>query len=73
MLFRSLRANTTDSEISAVNFSGAGLNGYIDILSNGFKLRGSATDLNSNTNTLIYAAFAESPLVGTNNVPTTAR
>ena len=44
-----------------------------DILSNGFKSRRSAGDWNSNGDTFIYMAFAEAPLVGTNNVPCTAR
>lgn len=44
-----------------------------DILSNGFKLRGSGTDGNGSGSTYIYMAFAETPLVGTNNIPTTAR
>ena len=34
---------------------------YIDILSNGFKLRSSYTDINASGSTYIYAAFAESP------------
>ena len=44
-----------------------------DILSNGFKLRGTGTDGNGNNDTYIYMAFAEEPLVGTNNIPATAR
>ena len=35
---------------------------YIDFLSNGFKLRGSETSVNSSNNTFIYACFAEHPL-----------
>ena len=42
-----------------------------DILSNGFKLRGSGTDGNGSGDTYIYMAFAEEPLVGDN--PATAR
>jgi len=43
----------------------------LDFLSNGFKLRNSG---NPNLSaTYIYMAFAEQPLVGTNNVPCTAR
>ena len=42
-----------------------------DILSNGFKLRGSGTDGNGSGSTYIYMAFAEEPLVGDN--PATAR
>ena len=43
-----------------------------DILSNGFKLRGSGTDGNGSNDTYIYMAFGQS-LVGSNNVPCTAR
>ncbi|MFY7886066.1 MAG: DUF7483 domain-containing protein [Dolichospermum sp.] len=43
----------------------------IDLLSNGFKLR--ETSGANSANTFIYMAFAEQPLVGTNNVPATAR
>ena len=39
-----------------------------DFLSNGLKLRAGY-----GANTYIYMAFAENPLVGTNNIPTTAR
>ena len=43
----------------------------IDILSNGFKARATDADLNASGATYIYMAFAENPLVGTNNVPAT--
>ncbi len=46
----------------------------VDFLSNGIKIRENNGDLNSSTsNDYLYMAFAEAPLVGTNNVPTTAR
>ena len=49
----------------------------LDILSNGMKMRTSgshtANNNNSSSNTYIYMAFAEAPLVGSNNVPCTAR
>ena len=45
----------------------------LDILSNGFKIRKSSTTNNASGATYIYLAFAENPLVGTNNVPATAR
>ena len=48
-------------------------NQSIDFLSNGFKLRAGYADTNASGGTYIYMAFAEAPLVGTNNVPTTAR
>ena len=45
----------------------------VDILSNGFKLRVSSTDVNASAKTYIFMAFAEAPLVGSNNVPANAR
>ena len=45
----------------------------IDILSNSFKARLSGANVNGSGSTYIYMAFAGAPLVGTNNVPCTAR
>ena len=45
----------------------------LDILSNGFKLRGSGNDLNGSGETYIYMAFAENPFVTSTGVPATAR
>ena len=45
----------------------------IDILSNGVKIRNTDTAYNNNNSTYIYMAFAEAPLVGSNNVPCNAR
>jgi len=45
----------------------------IDLLSNGFKLRNTVTDVNPSGETVIYAAFAEFPIVSSNDVPTVAR
>jgi hypothetical protein len=45
----------------------------VDILSNGFKIRGTASDDNANSNTYIYAAFADQPMGGSNASPATAR
>ena len=44
-----------------------------DFLSNGFKVRTTGPENNASGGTFIYMAFAEQPLVGTNNVPATAR
>ena len=46
----------------------------MDLLSNGFKLRGAEGDSNYNTETVIYIAFAEEPLVANvgESIPTTA-
>ena len=49
----SLRANDLTAENST--------NCDIDILSNGFKIRGTGTDQNDSGNVYIYAAFAENP------------
>jgi len=44
-----------------------------DILSNGFKNRNTHSRANANGGTYIYMAFASSPFVGSDGVPTTAR
>ena len=61
-----LRADTNQTE-------GTGANYYVDFLSNGFKIRNADNATNNSGATYIYMAFAEAPLVGTNNVPCTAR
>jgi hypothetical protein len=50
-----LEADTADDEVSASTIN-------IDVLSNGFKLRGAGSTINANNSTYIYASFAESPL-----------
>ena len=45
----------------------------VDLLSNGFKFRTTEQETNQSGQTFIYMAFAEAPLVGSNNVPCTAR
>jgi hypothetical protein len=64
---KNLAANSTNSE------STWGTEYDIDILSNGFKMRDASGQTNGNGFGFIYMAFAEHPLVGTNNIPTTAR
>ena len=44
----------------------------VDILSNGFKLKTNAGNQNA-ASSYYYAAFAKAPLVGSNNIPCTAR
>jgi len=44
-----------------------------DFVSNGFKIKTTSGAINASGQTYIYMAFAEAPLVGTNNVPCTAR
>ena len=57
-----LRANLTSVEESS---------GYVDFLSNGFKMRN--TNSSQNNGTYIYLAFAEHPFVSSKGVPATAR
>ena len=63
---KQLHPNTNGTESS-------GNGTTLDILSNGFKTRTTDSDENGSGSTYIYMAFAEAPLVGTNNVPCTAR
>jgi hypothetical protein len=57
--YRFLTANSSGAETVATG--GTYTDMYIDILSSGFKVRTNYQSHNSNTNTYIYAAFAESP------------
>ena len=66
-----LKANTSGAEVDR-SIRGGGITQY-DMLSNGIKLRGSNPETNFSGHSYIYMAFAESPLVGTNNTPATAR
>ena len=45
----------------------------IDFLSNGFKIRDNSTSFNDNNSSMFYMAFAENPLVATNDVVGLAR
>ena len=46
---------------------------FCDFVSNGFKIRVSNSSFNENNSTFLYMCFAEAPLVGSNNVPCTAK
>jgi len=59
-----LDANQTNADATGV---------LTDFLSNGFKQRSTNNISNDSGQNYIYMAFAEQPLVGTNNIPTTAR
>ncbi len=61
-----LLANTTDAEVVASSQDK-------DFLSNGFKIRNSDSGYNTSGATYFYIAFAESPFVNANGVPTNAR
>lgn len=64
-----LLPNLTDAESTSTSISGA----YLDVTSNGFKLRGTSGDINDNAATYIFAAFAEHPFGGNNVSPSPAR
>jgi len=53
------------------NTGGSWLKG--DAVSNGFKIRISDSSSNGSNSPYIYMAFAENPIVGSNNIPATAR
>jgi len=56
--------NTSDAEVT---------NNITDLLSNGFKMRNTQSNTNSNGGSYIYMAFAENPFVTSTGVPATAR
>ena len=60
-----LRPNTTNAESQPYTEA-------FDFLSNGFKVRASASDINRSSG-ILFMAFAESPLVTSSGIPTTAR
>lgn len=63
--FKFLKPNTSEAENTGVN--------RCDFTSNGFKWRDTNTKFNQSGETYIYMAFAESPFVSSDGVPTTAR
>ena len=69
-------AGTASAKVLAASGNGAEESGQsynqFDILSNGYKVRGDDTRSNGSGRTYIYMAFGQS-LVGSNNVPCTAR
>jgi len=65
--------NVANYQLYANSNTSYGNNNLIDMVSNGFKCRTTHADVNSNNSVYIYMAFAKAPLVGTNNIPATAR
>ena len=61
-----LYANDTDGEDTDTGDS-------VDLLSNGFKVRGGSSSSNADGATFVYMAFAEHPFVSSKGVPCTAR
>ena len=54
--------NPMKNRLETDSNSGEATSGWdVDILPNGFKIRDDSGEVNSNTHTYIYAAFAETP------------
>ena len=73
---RNVTNGYNNSRLEANNANAESVNNtwtLVDLLSNGFKQRYTDNIMNASGSTYIYMAFAENPLVGTNNIPTTAR
>ncbi len=66
VMSRRLESNNSDSEVNSPSAK-------MDFVSNGIKFRGTDSAFNVSGASYIYMCFAESPLVGTNNTPATAR
>jgi hypothetical protein len=63
-----------DDKTIEVNTNEAEYGGdYLDLISNGVKIRNSAGFLNASGGSYIYMAFAESPFTTSTGIPTTAR
>ena len=70
---RGISGNPEDETLYASANNAESTGRDVDFLSNGFKLRTNSGDGNSSGSTYIYAAFAESPFVNSNGIPTNAR
>ena len=65
--------NPNNSYLSASSSAAENTSAPTDFLSNGVKIKTSNNGWNQSGQTFIYMAFAENPIVGSNNIPTTAR
>ena len=67
-----IRGNGSSANTGGSDGNGLGGFIFIDMLSNGFKCRVGAAELNG-SNTYAYMAFAEAPFVNSNGVPCNAK
>ena len=65
--------NVADAKLEANNSDAEETDEMYDILSNGFKITKGDGNINASGGTYIFMAFAESPFVNSNGVPTNAR
>ena len=65
--------NVMDKYLDPNSSNAEGTADIWDFTSSGFKMRNTFSGYNASSATFIYMAFASEPLVGTNNIPATAR
>jgi hypothetical protein len=65
--------NIVDKDLFSNNSNVEAVHSRQDFVSNGFKFKSTANNSNKNGDIYVYMAFAKAPLVGSNNVPCTAR
>jgi len=66
--------NVVDTQLFPdLNNAESSSSAILDYCSNGFKIRKTGGNINASGGSYIYMCFAENPLVGTNNIPATAR
>ena len=65
--------NVADAKLEANNSDAEESDEMYDILSNGFKITKGDGNINASGGTYIFMAFAESPFVNSNGIPTNAR
>ncbi len=65
--------NNENKTLYVNSTSGEDAGGYVDLMSNGFKIISSSAWQNRSGGTFIYMAFADSPFVNSNGVPNNAR
>ena len=64
--------NESNKTLRTANTSAEGAQ-YVNLLSNGFKITSNNTEINGSGYNYMYAAFAQSPFVNSESVPTNAR
>jgi hypothetical protein len=65
--------NPDNNQLQANDTAVEATNDFIDIVSNGFKIRTTDSTVNTSGGVFIYMAFAEAPLVSSNGIPAVAR
>ena len=65
--------NVVNKDLFPNNNNAEASHDRMDFVSNGFKLRSTANNSNKSSASFIYVAFAEEPIVSSNNIPATAR